>query len=233
MSQPFKLFRLQQIDSQLDQVNTRLREIEIALNNKASIHQAQAIVDDKVVKLEVARKSLRRSEENVQVQQVKIEQSETTLYSGKISNPKELQDLHNEGAALKRYLSVLEDRQLEAMIAMEEAEAQYAAASLTLKNVIEENTHQNKELTKEQEVLTQEVERLNAERQAAVNSINNDDLRLYEGLRQKRRGVAVAKVTDNTCSACGSTPTAALLQAAQSPNRISFCDTCGRILYRG
>ncbi|MFN2235225.1 MAG: C4-type zinc ribbon domain-containing protein [Anaerolineales bacterium] len=46
-----------------------------------------------------------------------------------------------------------------------------------------------------------------------------------------RAGVAVAKVEDRACKACGSTLTASLNQAARSPSQIVFCDSCGRILY--
>ena len=233
MSQPFKLFRLQQIDSQLARANTRLHEIEIALNDNYAFRKAKDFADEKASTLEKARKSLHRAEENVQSQQIKIEQSEATLYSGKVSNPKELQDLQNEVAALKRYLSVLEDRQLEAMISVEEAEGEYKAASLALERARRENTQQQVRLTEEQGELLQEVERLENERQAALDSIPIDDVLMYNELRQKKRGVAVARVIDKTCSACGSTLTASMLQASRSPNKISLCDTCGRILYGG
>ena len=47
---------------------------------------------------------------------------EKRLYSGTVTNTKELQDLQDEGVALKRRIVALEDRQLEAMIAQEDAE---------------------------------------------------------------------------------------------------------------
>lgn len=233
MSQPFKLFRLQQIDSQLDKLHTRLRDIEASLNDNLAFRRAKTIAEVKESDLKIARKSLRRAEENVLTQQIKIEQTEATLYSGKVSNPKELQDLHNESAALKRYLNILEDRQLEEMINVEEAEVEFKNAALTLERVRQESAQQKSELSKEQTTLIREVERLNNERQVELNSIPVDVILLYDNLRQKRRGVAVAKVTDNTCSACGSTLTTALRQAAQSPGKLTFCESCGRILYGG
>jgi hypothetical protein len=41
MSQPFKLYRLQQIDSHIDQALGRLREIEVALNDKTALNEAR------------------------------------------------------------------------------------------------------------------------------------------------------------------------------------------------
>ena len=129
MSQPFKLFRLQQLDSQLDQGRGRLREIEATLNDSAALNQAQERASQAEAGLVTAQKTLNRAEENVQAQQIKIEQTEAALYGGKVRNPKELQDLQNESAALKRFLDTLEERQLEALIAVEEAELLSKAAA--------------------------------------------------------------------------------------------------------
>ena len=84
---------------------------------------------------------------NVNKQKVKIEQSEASLYSGNVTNPKELQDLQNEAAALKRYLVTLEDRQLEAMLEVETAEQSKQAALDKLEGVKARLADQNKNLT--------------------------------------------------------------------------------------
>lgn len=233
MSQPFKLYRLQQIDSQLDKLHNRLNIIEIKLNDNHALNRAKTKLEVKEKNLENNRKSLRRAEENVLNQQIKIEQTESTLYSGKVSNPKELEDLHNESAALKRYLNVLEDRQLEEMINVEQVESELKQAKLNLAKVQQEHDGLKNELTTEKNEITQEIDKLNNDRVVELKSISNDEVVLYEKLRQNKRGIAVAKVIEDTCSACGSTLTTALRQAAQSPGNITFCDSCGRILYGG
>jgi len=233
MSQPFKLFRLQQIDSHVDQVRNRLREIEAALNDKAALNEIRQSFTDAEVNLAVAQKALYQAEENVKAQHVKIEQTEAALYGGKVRNPKELQDLQNESAALKRFLATLEDRQLDALIAIEDLEAISKEKAIALSKTTAESSALDQRLFKEQASLTQDLKHLENERQAAASSIPADDLGLYERLRQQRRGVAVAKVNVNTCSACGSLISPALLQTARSPSQLARCDSCGRILYSG
>lgn len=233
MSQPFKLFRLQQLDSHLDQAQARLTQIDIALSDDRELQLARSQIQNSDGLVESARKALRRAEEDVRAQRVKIEQTEAALYGGKVRNPKELQDLQNEAAALKRYLAVLEDRQLEHMIELEEAEKSRSLASDKLNSVQQQSEQVNGVLTREQASLTDEVGHLQAERQAEISSIPEEDLALYQNLRQQRRGVAVAQVIDKTCAACGSTLSAALLHASRSPNQLTRCDTCGRILYTG
>lgn len=231
MSQPFKLYRLQQTDSQLDQARARLHQIEVTLTENAALHQAQARTQESEQRLQEAHKALRKAEEDVRTQGIKIGQSEANLYGGKIHNPKELQDLQKEIESLKRHNSVLEDRQLECMLILEDTEAAHQQASADLKSVQEQVNSQHAALFQERDGLLKDEARLEQERQATSATIDAEDLKLYNQLRQARRGVAVAKVADNACSACGSTLTPAALQAARSPNTISRCSFCGRILY--
>jgi len=233
MSQPFKLFRLQQLDSQIDRSKARLVEIETILSQDEHLRLAKEEAAQAAQALDQARKDLRGAEELVQQQRIKIEQTEAALYGGKVRNPKELQDLQNESAALKRYRSVLEDRQLEAMLTEEEAQAASRAAATKYDKVQAETLLRNQELLNEQTRLLQEISHADQERQAAAATIPAGDLSLYENLRIQRRGIAVSKITNKACSACGTTLNAALLDAARSPNQLSRCDMCGRILYLG
>jgi len=233
MSQPFKLYRLQQIDSQLDWTRGRLREIETALNEGEALRQAMQQAEETEKALQEARRATRQAEDNVQQQRLKIEQNEATLYGGKVSNPKELQDIQNEVAALKRFLGSLEDRQLEAMLAEEEAEAKNALTAVELDKTRKQFEQQHQDLIEEQVKLLKDVRRFEEERAAAASAVAPEDMLLYNQLRQQRRGIAVAKVVNRACSACGSTLSAILLHAAHSPTQLTRCESCGRVLYIG
>jgi uncharacterized protein len=233
MSQPFKLFRLQQVDSLIDQARARVNEIDRIISEDSRLKIAQSRAAQTEEALAQVRKSLRRAEEEVKAQQIKIEQTESTLYGGKVRNPKELQDLQNESAALKRYLNVLEDRQLEEMMLAEEAEEKHEVALRELAEVRETVHGQHTVLITEQQSLTKDLGRMESERQATVSTIEAEDLNLYNLLRKQRKGVAVSKVSENACSACGSTLTPSTVQSAHSPSQITRCTFCGRILYAG
>jgi uncharacterized protein len=233
MSQPFKLFRLQQVDSHLDQNRARVAEIDRILNSDLRLKEARNKVESTENVLQEARKGVRGAEEEVKAQQIKLEQNEAALYGGKVRNPKELQDLQNESAALKRYLAVLEDRQLEQMLLVEDAEAEHSQATQALEAVQRTVTAQQEVLVNEKTGLVKDIERLESERQAAASTIEAEDMQLYTQLRRQRMGVAVAKVSDRNCAACGSTLTPGTIQTAQLPNQITRCTFCGRILYAG
>jgi predicted nucleic acid-binding Zn-ribbon protein len=231
MSQSSNLYRLQQIDSQLDLAQTRLQEIETALRENAALQRA--LEDHRAAEenLKGEQQTLYHAEVAVGDQRIKIEQSESMLYSGKVKNPKELQDLQNEVAALKRHLTVLEDRQLESMLTVEEAESTLKNASIVLDDTRARSSENQSRLRGEQSSLVVQVQRLEIERQAAASAIQPQDIDLYEQLRKQRRGVAITRIADKTCSACGTTLTPALIQSAHSPNQLTRCPSCSRILY--
>jgi len=231
MSQTLSLYRLQQIDSHIERAQARLAIIAQELENDQQLRLAGQAAQDAETAHQSAGRALRKAEADVEAQRIKIEQIEASLYGGAVRHPKELQDLQNDAAALKRHLTTLEDRLLEAMLAAETAEASSQAASGNAQAQREHRMTQDQGLRQEQETLQREIERLKTEHGAVVGNIPQEAISLYDKLRQERRGVAVSAVSDSSCGACGSTLTMAQIQAARSGGEVAFCPSCGRILY--
>ena len=231
MSAALGLYRLQLVDSRMDEIRARLEEIRQILENDQEMRRAKKQVSETESTLQLAQHSLKQAEAEVKKQKIKIEQSEAKLYSGNVKNPKELQDLQNEVAALKRHKETLEDRQLEAMLEEETTEQTHQAAIEKMERVKVRLADQNQTLTTEQSTLNKDLERLNAERDAALSPLDPSLLIVYEQLRNDKRGLAIAAVSDGACAACGTTLTPAQLQSARSTAKLTKCTTCGRILY--
>jgi predicted nucleic acid-binding Zn-ribbon protein len=233
MSQISILYRLQHIDSQLDSARITLQSIENKLNDNSMLVSAHQNLDEAEQKNKDELKILRDCENKSYNTRIKIELSEASLYSGKIHNPKELQDLQNEIASLKRLIVTLEDKELAAMMSVEEAETNLNRAKQALQEIQAVIIEKNANLIGERTRLIAQIERLEAERQATLPPISTEDLNLYEQLRKIRSGVAVVKISSRACAACGATLTAALIQSSQSTGQMVRCPTCGRILYPG
>ncbi len=233
MSRPRNLYALQRIDSQIDQHKRRLKEIAEALRDTRELVEAQTRLATAQANLDTSQKTLKEAEQKVREQRGKIQRTESTLYGGKIRNPKELKDLQDEAEALKRYLSVLEDRQLELMLDLDEKKDALQEAQEHLEQILSKREALERVLGAEQAEINQAIKTLMADREKAVGVIPTEDLVIYDRLRISRAGLAVARVTQRACSACGATLTAALFQTSRSPSRITLCETCGRILYAG
>jgi predicted nucleic acid-binding Zn-ribbon protein len=230
MSRSSQLLELQHIDTQFDHNHDRLVEIELILSNDTEIILAKSQLDLAFEDLKITSNSLREAEFKVQEQRRKIKQTDSKLYGGAIKNPKELQDLQNESNSLKRFLSVLEDRQLTLMLEVDDKKDLVADAQAVYDQALDNAKRIHTDLSAEKIEINNTNERLKAERQRIITSILPEDMVIYERLRKQRLGVAVSEVKDRACSACGATLTAALAQSARFPSQITYCETCGRIL---
>lgn len=233
MSQISILYRLQQIDSQLDSARSSLQNVELELNDKTIVELSEQNVKQAEQQYQAELKRLREAENKSYDVRLKMEFSESSLYGGKIQNPKELQDLQKEITSLKNLIATLEDREFEAMMAVEEAETKLSSAIESLKIMQGKHIEQSAILNGEKTKLLGQIERLDSERKATLSPINATDLALYEQLRKGRNGVAVVKISSRACGACGATLTAAVIQLTQSTGQIVRCPTCGRFLYPG
>ncbi|HUG34955.1 MAG TPA: C4-type zinc ribbon domain-containing protein [Anaerolineales bacterium] len=231
MSAALGLYRLQQVDSQIDQIRARLKVIDATLQNDIELRAAMEHFTAADTKHASAERELKMSDAEVEKQRIKIQQTEASLYGGAVQNPKELQDLQNDVASLKRHLDTLESRELDAMAVVETAESELKSATAVLEKVKASRSSQNIDLTKEIETLQKNLVRLESERKAVSENITTDFFTVYDQLRQQRRGIAVTTLSDSSCAACGTTLTPSQQQSARSTSQLFNCPTCGRILF--
>ncbi len=231
MSAALGLFRLQQVDSQVSQIEARLAKIRAVLENDEDLNAALAQAEEADAKQGDLERVQRKWETEAQSQQIKIQQAESSLYGGSVRNPKELQDLQSDIASLKKHLALLEENELEAMIQTESAQENHKNTLVEVDKIKARLGDEHRQLIEEKDALMPQLDRLHAEREATVRAVAANMLTLYEGLRHERRGMAVAEISDNACRACGTTLTAALQQSARSASQIVHCPSCGRILY--
>ncbi len=178
---------------------------------------------------EVARETS-RLEGEVEILEQKIGREEQRLFSGGVSNPKELSSLQAEVESLKRRRSTLEDELLEVMVKRE-------SAGETLARLKDEQAAANKEkeeLTGRVEELTGEIDTESAKHTEARNAIAaetpSDLLTLYDKLRSEKAGVGAAALEGATCLGCHMKLPAQELERMRAEGGLQRCDNCRRIL---
>ena len=233
MSQSFHLLQVQRIDTQIDRVDQRLSEISMVINSDQRTQDAAAVVNNREKENISQQKIVKRIEQEIDSFRLKLQQNEHNLYSGKIRFPKELQDLQKEADSLRNTINRLEDNLLDEMIKLEETQANLDSSREEEQNIKAKVISEHSILLGERSRLTEDRERLIVERKAAKDQVTPDNLVIYDSLRKKKRGMAVAAIVDSACTACGSELTPAEYQAARSPTQTVFCPSCGRIIYAG
>jgi predicted nucleic acid-binding Zn-ribbon protein len=231
MSESLNFFRLQKLDTSIDKIKIRIKEIDRILNDDENILAAQRSYDEAEAKAKEIRISLNQVEDKLEATRIKRKTSQTALFSGRIKNPKELQDLQMETEALKNYIAQLEDQQLEIMFDLEEAEKVRQEKEKFLKQTKGKSITENAALLGEKSGLETDLEKFKRERKAVVNAISPDLLSLYKNLRKVKRGIAIASLSEGSCSICGQAITPADLQTIRSSSEIVYCPSCGRMLF--
>jgi predicted nucleic acid-binding Zn-ribbon protein len=233
MSSPSSLHRLQEVDQALDRVHARLQQIADTLADQSDLQRCKEALDAAEAQLQEARSANKSAEHDAASQRAKIEDTEKKLYGGMITNPKELEDLQQEAESLKRHLVTLDDRLLECMVELEEAESAHAAASQQLADAEQDHAQLEADLGDERTQLLSETERLETEKEACLASVSEEDLALYQKLRSSKGGKAISLMQEGCCSACGMSIPPAKQQAVRGMTELILCSQCGRILYAG
>jgi len=226
------LYQLQITDSKLDSIRKRLKEIDRLLSENEVLQAAVQARDSAEATLRNWK--TRQKDLELERQQLKEEAkaSEERLYSGRIHNPRELGDLQNKLAELNRRVEDLEDPAIEAMLEIEEAAESVNTTQADLDRVTGEFADQFAELTVEREQLLSQHDQKMSEAEQKRVPIEAPNLRLYDSLRKRPGGIAVATLNANAeCSVCGVQVTSSLNQQVRR-GQVIPCPTCGRILYR-
>lgn len=231
MSKAETLYRLQTIDLEVDERNCRLKEVKASLEGSEELYQVRQALQDGEKELRQQRTKLRDRELEMQSLTNKIVSVEDRLYGGRIKNPKELANLQGEIQYLRRRKGELEDQVLEAMIEVEESEVSVTEQRERLARLEGDWQETQVRLSAEQNELISRLSQLKAKRAKLQGTIEASDLALYEDLRRRRGGRAVALLEGELCQGCRVTLPTSKAQQARQGETLTLCGSCERILY--
>jgi predicted nucleic acid-binding Zn-ribbon protein len=229
MSLAGQLYKLQQVDLELQRKQQELSEVEHQLSDNEALVVAESKLASHKEQLEDARKKQKNSEWELEDLQDKARKIDSKLYVGTTTNPKELVNLEKEVRGLKSQIRPKEDILLGLMSQVEEIEA-------NVKTTIEEIERLKREWKQRQETFGQrksEIEallaRLKGDRSGLAQQIDSEALTIYERIGLTR-GQAVVKVERGRCLGCHVTVPTSQWQKAKAGDLIQ-CNNCSRILY--
>ena len=232
MNQAQALYHLQTIDLAISEHQSRLAEIEKRLGQNDKVITAETALQHAEDVLTPWQRQARDLELEIKSVSEQAETLEQSMFTSTRSSPKELQDMQDKVASLKRRRAKLEDDLLEAMIEIEQGQAARKEAAQALEQARKEWAEEQAALSTEKETLQQELTELNARRQEALKAVSEESLAIYETLRKSKRGHAVSELEGNMCKTCGVSQTSTIVQQVRQGHKLVFCASCGRILVR-
>lgn len=232
MARIIDLFNLQKVDYNTGKVRQRFNKIQKALNGNDAMNTAKqkyGSCKTKLAEWETQRKNL---ELETQSLTERINDTDTQLMSGTISNHKELESLQASLESLKRQKETTETNLVEALEKIETFMTQLEKIREDFQGLKSAWEEKAKTLQKEGKELQKQFRLLKQKRESLTETLDKSSLTLYEQLRKRKGGVAIAPLQGDTCGACNMQVPSGIISAARvADTEPVYCPSCGRILF--
>ncbi len=229
MSLAGHLYKLQQLDLELQRKQQELRDLEHQLSDNKALVAAESKLASQRTQLEDEGKKQRSSEWELEDLQEKGRQIGNKLYSGTTKNPKELVNLELELKGFKSQIRPKEDALLRLMSQVEEIEAEARTTSEELDRLTREWDESQRTVGQRKGEVETMLVQLRDNRERLVQQVAPEALSIYERTRLAQ-GEAVVKVERGKCQGCHITVPTSQWQKARAGDLIQ-CSSCSRILY--
>ena len=227
-----QLYDLQQIDLDLENKAEVLGRVNSQLSEDKALVEAKAELEAKQQHLAELEKKQKAEEWTIEDLEAKASPLQKKLDTGTTKNPKELLNLQQQVKQLKQQLREGEDKVLEIMSQVEHLQKELVSKTDQVRKLEGEWQKKQRRLLAEQAELTRVLAIAEKRRGELMAGIEPAHLELYETLRAKRQGQAVAKIEQGRCQGCRiSLPVSQLGRARMG--RLVQCGSCERVLYLG
>ena len=232
MSDVLALFRLQQLELEIIDQTKRIKAIDLLLEDDAALHDAEAAFEIATAAFDEAVK--RSNEMSLEIAALidKRQTSETRLYSGEVTNPKEMQDLQMEIESLARRNSVLDDELLRIISDRDACQQTLQESEAALNEISAERKEENQNLRKEKKSLAAAVKKQLSQRKTAIKELPAELFKTYNVLRTKKANRPVSVLKEDACTVCGIEQNSTVITAINRSNDLVNCQSCGRILIK-
>ncbi len=225
------LYALQQQDSKLEALKRQFALLDSGKAEKTAYDAADAADKEAAAALSTASGELKDTELEQEQVETKRKEYETKLYSGKVTNPKELQAMQDEVEMLGRMRTKLEDKVLVLTEQVENRKKEHTVTSSAAKKskaALKAKIAAYKAIAESVRVEAQEVV---DQRQTFVTGIPAPLLKRYDVMRTSKAGIAIVNIEDKiACGGCKMALPSSLITRVREGSNLEYCQNCGRIL---
>ncbi len=159
-----------------------------------------------------------------------LERSDKRLYSGSITNAREVSALEAEKQIAEENIIATEEAMRSAKIALERSTARTEMLSKELAEREEEWKMELKELISKMNHIREDYRVMQKEREKAIDGVPEKDMTLYRSLLPVKNGLPVVKVRKDVCLGCNVRLPAGEIERGKKSKSLVLCSICGRIL---
>jgi len=224
------LWELQKIDLELrgikEEKDRYPKEIK-KLDEKQKIEKER--IQKEREKIESLEKTRRQKEGHLNTEQEKIKRAEGRM--SEVKTNKEYQALLSEIDTIKEANSRIEEEILQVMDEIDELKKDLSKREKEMGSTLEKIEGEREKLQEKtaqgEKAWSERVER----RELLSKQIESKLVKLYNTLKEKRQGVGVVSVKNETCQGCFLNVPPQMFIEVQKNNALVRCPHCNRILY--
>jgi predicted nucleic acid-binding Zn-ribbon protein len=230
MSDIWQLFRIQQIDNQIADIDRKLETDVPGQEIIEELERMRGTLEEKESLLKAKGKDLKNKDFDLQKLMTQRKSFEKKLYGGESGNPKELAGWQQEIDILKKKQGALEEEMLVLMMDIEQLEEELKEnrKSIEIKEAEHKKSLDNHGTN--QQNLEQDKESLRAKKEKMIESIEAPLMATYRELYDHKDGVAIVKIVKGICGGCFMNLPESTMKKVKRRD-LEFCTNCGRILY--
>jgi predicted nucleic acid-binding Zn-ribbon protein len=224
-----QLFQLQCLEQEIEATGQNIARAYARIGESIELREARTNLASSQAELEALNREQKAIEYSIADLTSKMTVAHESMYSGRIKNPKELQNLQHEYDTLKTQCDPLEEKVLDLMEKIEAARAQNTRLNTVLVEITGKWKQEQAALQTEITRMQQTLEQLKQQRIEMLPSIPANELSLYHQIQQMQRQ-AVSRVERGVCTLCRMNLSSAELQRVRN-GAVVNCSNCGRLLF--
>lgn len=228
-----QLLELQKVDSAIDRLNLRLRNLteQAELDElERSLHLLEREAGETQAALNEVSARQRKLDHDIDSVERKVKMEEARLNSGDVSSARELSSLAAEVESLKRRVVKFEDEDLEVMEEVERLDKHMTSLSSRIDQLREDIKVATRRRDEANRRVAEELEAARPRREHWAGRTRPELLALYEELREAKAGVGAAALSGSTCLGCHMQLPAQEVERLRRSSGLLRCEECGRIL---
>src|SRR5437868_4829751 len=225
------LYQLQQLDLELERVAAEQQVVAKSLQGNARLQELHIEHNSAQQQLRSRLQAQKEAEWALEELTRRLGAQQQRLYSGMVSNPKELNALQQEIQHLRTQQGRQEDTYLEMMEAAESLQETVGRKTEALQQAEEAWVQESSTLLGRRDQLEVRKQELQSRRTQMLRAIDSGLISRYEAMRRAKQGRAISRVEQNSCQWCRVILTPSELQRVRISSELQTCSNCGRFLY--
>jgi len=224
------LWELQKIDLTLKRIKEerdRFPKEMKKLDERENIEKEK--IQKEREKIESLEKERRQKERNLNTEQEKIKRAEGRMFEVKTN--KEYQALLSEVEAIKETTSREEEEVLQILEEIDELKKDLLKREKEVTTTLEKIEREKKKIQEKMDQGDGLWKEQKERREVLSKQVESGLYKLYNTLKEKRQGVGVVNVKDETCQGCFVNVPPQMFIEVQKNNALIRCPNCNRILY--